>query len=61
MTFKRNYHDCERCKHGFYPVDRLLGVPEEGELTSEMEKRVLFVSRLDNGCAQEPEPAGASA
>ena len=24
-----------------YPVDRLLSLPEEGELTSEMEKRVL--------------------
>ena len=41
VTFKRNYHYCEECKHGFYPVDDLLGLPEEGELTSEMEKRVL--------------------
>jgi hypothetical protein len=30
-----------QCQHGFYPVDRLLDLPEEGELTSEMEKRVL--------------------
>jgi hypothetical protein len=41
ITFRRNYHYCEECKYGFYPVDRLLGLPEEGELTSEMEKRVL--------------------
>jgi hypothetical protein len=41
VTFKRNYHYCEKCQHGFHPMDRLLGVPEEGELTSEMEKRVL--------------------
>jgi len=41
VTFKRNYHYCEACQYGFYPVDRLLGLPEEGELTSEMEKRVL--------------------
>lgn len=41
VTFKRNYHYCEKCQHGFYPVDRLLDLPEEGELTSEMEKRVL--------------------
>jgi len=41
LTFKRNYHYCERCQHGFYPVDRMLGLPEEGELTSEMERRVL--------------------
>src|SRR5438093_4522336 len=24
VTFKRNYHYCEACKYGFYPVDRLL-------------------------------------
>jgi hypothetical protein len=41
VTFKRNYHYCERCKYGFYPVDRLLDLPEDGELSSEMEKRVL--------------------
>lgn len=41
ITFKRNYHYCEGCKYGFYPVDRLLDLPEEGELTGEMEKRVL--------------------
>jgi hypothetical protein len=41
VTFKRNYHYCEKCQYGFYPVDRLLDLPEEGELTSEMEKRVL--------------------
>lgn len=41
LTFKRNYHYCEACKFGFYPVDRRLDLPEEGELTAEMEKRVL--------------------
>lgn len=41
VTFKRNYHYCEACKAGFYPVDRMLDLPEEGELTSELEKRVL--------------------
>jgi len=41
VSFKRNYHYCEECRYGFYPVDRLLSLPEEGELTSEMEKRVL--------------------
>jgi len=41
VTLKRNYHYCEHCQAGFYPVDRLLDVPEEGELTAEMEKRVL--------------------
>jgi hypothetical protein len=41
LTFKRNCHYCEECKHSFYPVDRMLELPEQGELTSEMEKRVL--------------------
>jgi hypothetical protein len=41
VTFRRNYHYCEKCQHGFYPVDRLLDLPEEGELTSELEKRVI--------------------
>jgi len=41
VTFKRNYHYCDPCQAGFYPVDRLLDLPEEGELTAELEKRVL--------------------
>jgi hypothetical protein len=41
VTLRRNYHYCERCQLGFYPVDRTLELPEEGELTAEMEKRVL--------------------
>lgn len=41
VTYRRNYHYCSDCKHGFYPVDDLLGVPEEGELTEELEMRVL--------------------
>jgi hypothetical protein len=41
LTLKRNYHYCETCQLGFYPLDRALELPEEGELTAEMEKRVL--------------------
>ena len=41
VTLKRNYHYCEKCLYGFYPLDRQLDLPEEGELTAEMEKRVL--------------------
>lgn len=41
VTLTRNYHYCERCQHGFCPLDRGLDLPEEGELTYEMEKRVL--------------------
>jgi hypothetical protein len=41
VTLVRNYHYCEHCKLGFYPLDRSLDLPEEGELSREMEKRVL--------------------
>lgn len=41
VTFKRNYHYCESCNAGFYPLDRMLDLPEEGELSAEMERRVL--------------------
>jgi hypothetical protein len=41
LTLTRNYHYCEACQLGFYPLDRTLELPEEGELTAEMEKRVL--------------------
>lgn len=41
VTLKRNYHYCEQCQLGFYPLDLLLQLPAEGELTFEMEKRVL--------------------
>lgn len=41
VTLKRNYHYCETCQLGFHPLDRALELPEEGELTAEMEKRVL--------------------
>lgn len=40
-TVVRNYHYCEDCREGFYPRDIELGLPKEGELTLEMEKRVL--------------------
>jgi hypothetical protein len=41
VVLTRNYHYCDRCQLGFYPLDWLLDVPEEGELSREMEKRVL--------------------
>jgi len=41
VTLKRNYSYCDGCQHGFYPLDRLLDLPEQGELTTEMEKRAL--------------------
>lgn len=41
VTLTRNYHYCDTCQLGFYPLDSALQLPEEGELTAEMEKRVL--------------------
>ena len=41
LTLTRNYHSCDACQLGFYPLDRALELREEGELTAEMEKRVL--------------------
>ena len=54
VTLKRNYHYCDGCQLGFYPVDRTLALPEEGELTSEMEKRVLDFAITDvyGDCAE---------
>jgi hypothetical protein len=40
LTLTRNCHSCEACQLGFYPLDRTLELPEEGELTAVMEKRV---------------------
>lgn len=53
VTLERNYHYCDGCQLGFYPVDRLLELPEEGELTSEMEKRTLdfAVNDVFDDCA----------
>lgn len=41
LRLARNYHHCRRCRHGFYPRDRELKLPEEGELSNAMERRVL--------------------
>jgi len=37
----RNYHYCRRCKHGFFPRDIELGLPDKGSISSELERRVL--------------------
>lgn len=41
LRLSRNYHHCRHCRFGFYPRDRELKLPEEGELSSAMERRVL--------------------
>jgi hypothetical protein len=41
LRVSRNYHYCERCEQGFYPRDRELKLPEEGEVSDAMERRIL--------------------
>ena len=39
--FRRNRHFCEQCRAGFFPLDIELGLPDEGEVTSKLEGRIL--------------------
>jgi hypothetical protein len=41
LRLSRNYHHCKKCQLGFYPRDRELNLPEEGEVSDAMEKRIL--------------------
>lgn len=41
LRLSRNYHYCRACKRGFYPRDLELKLPEEGDLSDAMERRVL--------------------
>jgi len=41
LRWTRNYHYCRRCQLGFNPRDRELNLPEEGELSNAMERRIL--------------------
>ena len=40
-TFRRHYYYCEKCRAGFFPRDIELGLPERGEVSKELEKRLL--------------------
>jgi hypothetical protein len=40
-TLLRNYHWCGECRLGFHPRDLELGLPAEGDVTYELEKRIL--------------------
>jgi hypothetical protein len=41
LRLVRNYHYCEKCRRGFYPRDAELMLPEEGEVSDSMERRIL--------------------
>jgi len=39
-TLKRDYYYCDGCSAGFYPRDLLLGLPERGDVSVELERRM---------------------
>lgn len=41
LRLTRNYHYCSHCSLGFAPRDAELNLPEEGEVSSAMERRIL--------------------
>jgi len=41
LRMSRHYHYCKKCRVGFYPRDLELKLPEEGEVSNSMEKRIL--------------------
>ena len=41
LNFTRNYYYCEPCRLGFYPRDAELGLPPDGAVSLEMERRIL--------------------
>ena len=41
LRLSRNYHHCSACNLGFYPRDRELNLPEKGEVSDAMERRIL--------------------
>jgi hypothetical protein len=54
QVLRRHYHYCKDCQKGFYPLDAALGLPEGGEVTREVERRILDfgVSDTFNEAAQ---------
>ncbi|MFN0062718.1 MAG: hypothetical protein ACKVPX_09395, partial [Myxococcaceae bacterium] len=40
-TFLRNQHYCEGCKETFYPRDEELGLPKHGDVSLELERRIV--------------------
>ncbi len=41
LRLTRDYHHCGHCNHGFYPRDAELKLPEGGEVSDAMERRIL--------------------
>jgi hypothetical protein len=66
LRLTRNYYHCE-CGTGFYPRDAELKLPEEGEVSDAMERRILdfgvndtFESVAERWCIHFPTPISAN-
>lgn len=51
LVLTRNHHYCDGCKHGFYPRDRELGLPEAGDISFGVEKRIVDLALNDTYAA----------
>lgn len=67
LRLSRNYHYCKACKHGFYPRDLELKLPEEGEVSDAMERRILdfgvntsFEEAAQRWCIHYPMPISSN-
>jgi hypothetical protein len=67
LRLSRNYHYCRACKHGFYPRDIELKLPEEGEVSDAMERRILdfgvntsFEEAAQRWCIHYPMPISSN-
>lgn len=40
-SYARNYHYCDHCKHGFYPLDAIIGAPDDGQASEGLARRGL--------------------
>jgi len=47
ITYWRNYHYCNHCSRGFYPRDNAYEIPEHGDVSRELERRILDFAMND--------------
>lgn len=47
VVYRRNYHYCDGCSRGFYPRDVSLDIPDHGDVSSELERRILDFAMND--------------
>lgn len=47
ISYQRNYHYCSHCSSGFYPRDEAYEIPENGDVSRELERRILDFAMND--------------